>query len=324
MQIALERIDKPDWLNNEEYREDETNGNVVVAVIGGKGGIGKSTLSFYMAALAADDHDVALVDMDLPSANLTKALLLKTEKSFVDFERIPEGIKAGDVVCAQKMEKVHGIHFLPGVTRMSKEARNKVETNVNLARKLVNNLSNSFSLTFFDLGVPSNDLHYEILRLATHVVCVTDESRVGVQASNDILKDLEKFVRIKHKTKYIINAVEEKKKTNHFNVLINYPILGTVLYQPQVKKVTDTMQYETFLSSNNKYLEEIREVTKIFNQDSPENFLSFYQHQEPKAFHREVPQPKEPTPDETPLFDLDLEYEEEKSFWKRLFSRKKK
>lgn len=325
MGIALERIDKPSWMSNVENDESDTNGNIVVAVIGAKGGIGKSTVSFFMAAtVAGDDQDVALVDLDLPSPNLTKALLLKTDKSFVDFDRFPKDFQVGDLVCTQKMENVHGVHFLPGIKKSFNEMKGNIEINSSLARKMIYNLSNSFSITFFDLGVPSNNLHYEILRFATHVIVVTDESRVGIQASNDFIKDMEKIVRIKHKTKYIINAIEDKKKKQQFNVLINLPILGTILYQPQVKKAIDSMQYEKFLSSTNDYLREIKEITKIFRKNSPEDYLSFYQQNDSKRFVTDEQPTMENLIKEDMKYNSDLEDEEDIPFWKRIFKRKKK
>lgn len=80
-----------------------------IAIVGGKGGVGKSTIAVNLAVACSAQqarHTLAL-DGDLGMADLNLLLGLKPERSALDLIR---GCPAEEVLV-----KAHGIHLLPGV-----------------------------------------------------------------------------------------------------------------------------------------------------------------------------------------------------------------
>ncbi len=105
---------------------------VILAVGGGKGGTGKSTLAVSLAARLTDSgHDVILADLDLGGANLHTLLEIHdTDRSLVQFIYQPGRIKdLHDCLVPTAMGGLHllpGTGFIPGVANMEFARKQKL------------------------------------------------------------------------------------------------------------------------------------------------------------------------------------------------------
>ncbi|HTG00100.1 MAG TPA: P-loop NTPase [Nitrospirota bacterium] len=93
---------------------------MVIAVGGGKGGVGKSILSIGLgSALARSGNSVVLVDLDLGAANLHTYLgILTKTPTIADFilNKTPSLESLVVETCERNMGLISGAEFLPGIT----------------------------------------------------------------------------------------------------------------------------------------------------------------------------------------------------------------
>ena len=154
-----------------------TRRGIVVAVIGARGGAGKSTMAAILALLAArGDLDVALVDFDLQFgdlgflfggthnytlADLAAALARGTQRSRGFSEPVSEGLSLyAPVPAPEQAEEIAG-----------------------QTRRLLSAIADEHDLVIVNTGAFWTLVHAELLDVADSAVCLLDQTLVGVRAT---------------------------------------------------------------------------------------------------------------------------------------------
>ena len=154
----------------------------VIAVTGGKGGVGKSTIAVNLAALAAEQGGRPLaLDGDLGMADLNLLLGVAPGRSVLD---VVNGVAIEDVLV-----EAHGVSLLPALNgsyllaNLRSEARDRVFA-------ALGDLAGRFDRMFIDVAAGIGEVAVALAGAATDVIIVTSPEPLAVADAYSCLKVL--------------------------------------------------------------------------------------------------------------------------------------
>jgi len=218
----------------------------IVAVIGARGGAGKSTLSAALALLAArGDLDVALVDFDLQFGDL--------------------GFLFGD---SQTYTLVDLAAALAGGAQRSRGLSKPVQGGVNLyapapapeqaeevagqARRLLAAIAAEHELVVVNTGGFWTLVHAELLDAADSALCVLDQTLVGARATKRLRELCVKLGIPPARLLYVVNRARNNRHLSvaDISVLLDgVPVRSIVDGGAKLTQILDTGNFEELMGS---------------------------------------------------------------------------
>lgn len=177
----------------------------VVAVTGGKGGVGKSFIAANLAAAAAESGARTLaVDADLGMADLNLLLGVAPEHSLLD---VLCGTSIRDVI-----EPAHGFDLLPGLNG-SVQLANLDDQERHLLLAAIDTLDEDYDVCVVDTPPGIDHAATDVAAAATHVVVVLGPEPVSLADAYSCLKAL--CVRHGLPTAYVVpNGVRDEAEAD--------------------------------------------------------------------------------------------------------------
>ena len=177
----------------------------VVAVTGGKGGVGKSFVAANLAAAAAERGARTLaVDADLGMADLNLLLGVAPERSLLD---VLCGTPIRDVI-----EPVHGLDLLPGLNG-SVQLANLEDEERHVLLAAIDTLDEDYDLCVLDTPPGIDHAATDVAAAASHVVVVLGPEPVSLADAYSCLKAL--CVRHGLPTAYVVpNGVRDASEAD--------------------------------------------------------------------------------------------------------------
>ncbi len=185
------------------------NGHII-AVIGGKGGVGKSVFSANLAVAMAQDAKIgpALLDFD-PNANSDIQLILGVKQVTGFGDQIVEG-KIRDSAELKKFFKaipvgpnilpLHYLQMCQNGDRLLTEADDKIESALKLIRK-------TFPVTIVDCGSRIEGGVLKVLDLASVILVVTNPEILVLNQTRKIIDKLQVSLFPQEITKVVVNKM---------------------------------------------------------------------------------------------------------------------
>lgn len=170
----------------------------VIAITGGKGGIGKTTISINLAiTLAQSGQRVILFDADLGLANVDVMLGIKPKRNIADYF---SGECALDDIC---VKGPYGISIIPGSSGIQKMADLTTNDSANLINSFCT-LTNEYDVMLVDVASGISHQVIDMTHAAQHimvVVCNEPSSLVDSYA--------------------VVKLLHQKYKRHHFGIVVN-------------------------------------------------------------------------------------------------------
>jgi flagellar biosynthesis protein FlhG len=155
----------------------------VVAVTGGKGGVGKSSVAVNLACTyAARGARTMAFDADLGMADLNLLLGIAPEDSLLD-------VLAGKPI-AEVLHEAHGIHLLPGLNGSFRLA-NLGETERHVLLAAIDSLHDRFDTLVVDTGAGINAANVDFAGAAAQIVVVATPEPLSLADAYACLKALQ-------------------------------------------------------------------------------------------------------------------------------------
>jgi len=160
----------------------------IIAVSGGKGGVGKSLLSANLALATQKEFKspTLLIDLDNKSCGDQNVILgIRSRMNVEQFSLYKQALSA------QNLKKILGQHnsglsFLSAVLSLDQ----KLNCDLEMFKKQLFHLSQFFSYIFVDIGCEMTDLQQEILNHSSAVLMVVAPEILTVNQSKRILNEL--------------------------------------------------------------------------------------------------------------------------------------
>ncbi|MCA9730588.1 MAG: P-loop NTPase [Deferribacteres bacterium] len=233
--------DNSEWVHAEQLKElrsifsddlpHELSENKVIAIGGGKGGVGKSVFSSALGiALASLDREVVLVDADLGGANLhTMMGILEPEYTFFDFYTLNRE-SLNDIALETPIEKLRLISGACGTLGL---ANPKYSQKLRFIREL---RSVEAEYILLDLGAGSSYNVIDFFLAADEGIVVTNPDPTSVQECFNFIKIclMRKLKRAFHGNKQVIDLLERDEVTRPGRMKMPMP---TVL--EEVRKIDE-------------------------------------------------------------------------------------
>lgn len=170
----------------------------VVAVVGARGGAGRSTLASLLAAMAArSGEDVGLLDFDLQFGDLSFMFGSSSDPSLygvvgeLDGGIVPEGF---------------GRTLLDGLTLYTAEpSPDKVELLHGKVQSAITTLASRHKILIVSTGAFWTLLHAELLQAADQIVCVLDQSVSGIRATVSLAQTFHRLGVPASKRLFVVN-----------------------------------------------------------------------------------------------------------------------
>lgn len=174
--------DQAEGLRNQLKSMDSKRKTKTLAVISGKGGVGKSNFSLNFAiSLAKRGHAVLLFDMDIGMGNLDILMGQTAEYTIVDF--INQKVSLNDVI-TKGPENLHYIAGGTGLTQLVKLDKEKMSRfMVELSQILVN-----YDYIIFDMGAGVSEESLKIILSVDEVVVITTPEPTSITDAYAMMK----------------------------------------------------------------------------------------------------------------------------------------
>ena len=160
----------------------------IIAVLGGKGGVGKSLLSANLAIATQKEFKkpTLLIDLDSKSCGDQNVILgIKSKMNVEQFSLYKQALTTNNL---KKIlgQHVSGLSFLSAVLSLDQ----KLGSDLEMFKKQLFHLSQSFSYIVVDLGCEVGKLQQEILNHSSAVLMVVTPEILTVNQSKRILNEL--------------------------------------------------------------------------------------------------------------------------------------
>lgn len=241
-----------------------------IAIISGKGGVGKTNISLNLAyALYELKNSAILMDCDLGLANLDVLLGVTPEKNLQDL--LEPGVQAKDVVVSLESPN---LDFLPAATGVPELANWDSDIQYALLEKL-NDFFRNYDYLLLDLGAGISNT-VTILAAMTHLKCVViTPEPTSLTDSYALIKILSSRKNVKDFL-IIVNMVKNKREgeltfkrlqtaCEHF-LGIKIMLLGIILRDSAVTKAVLSQTPLCKLEPNSKAYKNIREIALKINK----------------------------------------------------------
>ena len=160
----------------------------VIAVTGGKGGLGKSVLSANLALAAQKEFKIPVLLMDLDSKSCGDQNVILGLNSHLNVEQFSVYKQALNQQSLKKILAYHptGMAYLSAVLGIDQ----KLNSDLQMFKKQMFHLSQFFNYIVVDIGCDIGPLQQEILNVASVVLLVVTPEILALNQSKRILSDL--------------------------------------------------------------------------------------------------------------------------------------
>ena len=160
----------------------------VIAVTGGKGGVGKSVLSANLALAAQKEFKIPVLLMDLDSKSCGDQNVILGLNSRLNVEQFSVYKQALNQQSLKKILAYHptGMAYLSAVLGIDQ----KLNSDLQMFKKQMFHLSQFFNYIVVDIGCDIGPLQQEILNVASVVLLVVTPEILALNQSKRILSDL--------------------------------------------------------------------------------------------------------------------------------------
>lgn len=160
----------------------------VIAITGGKGGVGKSVLSANLALATQKEFKIPVLLIDLDSKSCGDQNMILGLKSQLNVEQLSSYKQALNQQSLKKILAYHptGMAYLSAVSSIDQ----KLHSEIQMFKKQIFHLSQFFSYIFVDIGCDIGSLQQEILNVASGVLLVVTPEILALNQSKRILSDL--------------------------------------------------------------------------------------------------------------------------------------
>ncbi len=160
----------------------------VVAVTGGKGGVGKSVLTANLSLAVQRELKIPVLLMDLDSKSCGDQNVIMGLRSRLNVEQFSAYKQALNQKSLQNILAYHstGLAYLSAVLSMDQ----RLSSNIQMFKKQMFHLSQFFHYIFVDIGCDIGPLQQEILNYASGILLVVAPEILTVNQSKRILADL--------------------------------------------------------------------------------------------------------------------------------------
>ncbi|WP_455352770.1 AAA family ATPase [Streptomyces sp. SYSU K217416] len=210
-------------------------GGTVVAVAGGKGGVGTTVTAVQLALAArASGQNTALVDMDLQSGDIASYLDVQYRRSIVDLA----GIQDISPRVLQDVVFTHqtgiGLLLAPGEGERGEEVTDRV------ARQIVSALRQRYQVVVIDCGSQMSSANATAVEMADLAVLVTTPDVVAVRGAKRMVRLWDRL---------------QIRKAEETTTLVNRYTRNTEIQPPLIERITGTRVARVAVPSNFKELQ---------------------------------------------------------------------
>lgn len=179
--------DQAEELRKKLKAQEEANAPKTIAVVSGKGGVGKSNLSLnFSISLATKGNKVLLFDMDMGMGNLDILMGKTSEVTIVDF--FEGSISLKDAV----MDGPNGLKYIAGGSGLS----HLVGLDVDLVDKFTEELSglfNEYDYVIFDMGAGITDGTLKFILSVQEIVVITTPEPTALTDGYAMMKHIHRM-----------------------------------------------------------------------------------------------------------------------------------
>ena len=192
-------------------------GGYVCTVAGGNGGVGKTTTAINLAAaLAARDHEVAVVDADLAMPNVAEMLAVESDAYLHD-------VLSGEATVSETLtDAPGGLTIIPGEPSLDAFAA----ADPDKLRRVVNTLARTYDAVVLDTAAGLSKQTTVPLELADGVVLVTTPDHVSITDTGKT-GNLAELVDSPILGGLLVRATEETP-IEDIDAEVAFPILGGI------------------------------------------------------------------------------------------------
>ena len=160
----------------------------VIALTGGKGGVGKSVLSANLALAAQKEFKIPVLLMDMDSKSCGDQNVILGLRSRLNMEQFSVYKQALNQQSLRNILAYHptGMAYLSAVLSMDQ----RLNGDIQMFKKQMFHLSQFFHYIFVDIGCDIGPLQKEVLNFASGVLLVVSPEILTVNQSKRILSDL--------------------------------------------------------------------------------------------------------------------------------------
>lgn len=160
----------------------------IIAVIGGKGGVGKSILAANLALATQKEIKAPALLIDLDSKSCGDQNVILAVKSKVNVEQFSLYKQAFNKDNLKKILATHasGLSYLSAVTDLDQV----LSGDPSLFKKQIENVSNFFNYIFVDLGCDFHEMQKSILDISSAVLVVVTPEILAINQTKRALADI--------------------------------------------------------------------------------------------------------------------------------------
>lgn len=244
-----------------------------LAIVSGKGGVGKSNFTTNFAALLAKEgKNVVILDMDIGMGNIHILFGKTTEYSLKDYLQ-------GNVTLEQAMfEGPNGVRYISGGSGMSA----LVEWSDSMFEALIEafrQLQQSFDYILFDMGAGATNWSLDLLTSIDEIIVISTAEPTAIMDAYSMMK----FIHLKdsEKTFYLLcNRVMSKEEGQETLSRLNGAMqkfmskevipLGSLPEDPVVRKAVREQVPFTILYPNAPISKTMQQIVQRFLQETTE------------------------------------------------------
>lgn len=244
-----------------------------LAIVSGKGGVGKSNFTTNFAALLAKEgKNVVILDMDIGMGNIHILFGKTTEYSLKDYLQ-------GNVTLEQAMfEGPNGVRYISGGSGMSA----LVEWSDSMFAALIEafrQLQQSFDYILFDMGAGATNWSLDLLTSIDEIIVISTAEPTAIMDAYSMMK----FIHLKdsEKTFYLLcNRVMSKEEGQETLSRLNGAMqkfmskevipLGSLPEDPVVRKAVREQVPFTILYPNAPISKTMQQIVQRFLQETTE------------------------------------------------------
>ncbi|NUK26349.1 AAA family ATPase [Streptomyces lunaelactis] len=210
-------------------------GGTVVAIAGGKGGVGTTLIAVQLALAAqASGHHTALVDMDLQSGDIASYLDVQFRRSIVDLAGIQDISPRVLQDAVFRHETGLGLLLAPAEGERGEEVTDRA------ARQVVSALRQRYQVVVIDCGSQMSSANATAIEMAETAVLVTTPDVVAVRGAKRMVRLWDRL---------------QIRKAEETVTLVNRHTRNTEIQPPLIERITGTRVARIAVPSNFKELQ---------------------------------------------------------------------
>ncbi|MGW1880848.1 AAA family ATPase [Streptomyces sp. NPDC001970] len=218
-------------------------GGTVVAIAGGKGGVGTTVVAVQLALAArASGQNTALVDMDLQAGDIASFLDVQFRRSIVDLAGIQ------DISPRVLQDAVFNHQTGLGLLLAPAEGERGEEVTDRVSRQVVSALRQRYQVVVIDCGSQMNSANATAVEMADAAVLVTTPDVVAVRGAKRMVRLWDRL---------------QIRKAEETVTLVNRYTRTTEIQPPLIERITGTRVARVAVPSNFKELQGVVDAGRM-------------------------------------------------------------